>query len=351
MNEASSRETAIRAAFAKQAGWNRQLGASFTASICDTLGIVLDRTTVVGRRVLDWPGDPLADALVLRLTGGLNALVRSGVLADLATVYPHRAVPEADRLARLLAAALADARLLSWLDSAPQTNEVARAGVLMPGLMTIAAATSLPLRLFELGASAGLNLRMDNYRYDLGGMVIGAHDAPIALAPHWIGPPPPVAPVTIAARHGIDLSPVDVRRAEDRDRLLAYVWPEQSERVARLEAAIAAFVTDPVPLDTGDAAAWVEANVAPLPGTATVVFHSIAWQYFPAATQTQIAAHLAGQGAKATAGAPLAWLRYELDADYVLGPMPTLRLTLWPGGEVRLLAEAHPHGASIRWFG
>ena len=343
-------EASIRAAFVKQADWNRVLGAGFTAEVCATLARILDRSTATGRRVLDWPGNPIADALALRLAGGLNALVRAGDLPMLATGYPPSPIPAGD-LAGLLTAALGDDRLLPWLDRAPQTNEVARAGVLMPGLLAIAAATELPIRLFELGASAGLNLRLDHYGYRLGGVDFGPPNAPVVLAPVWEGPPPPAAAIRVVERRGVDLAPVDVRTAADRDRLLAYVWPEQRERVARLEAAIAAFIADPVALDAGDAAAWVEAEVAPLAGTASVVFHSIAWQYFLVATQARIAAHLETQGAATTADAPLAWLRYEFDASGSVGAPPTLRLTLWPGGEDRLLAHAHPHGASVRWLG
>jgi hypothetical protein len=338
----------IRAAFAIQAAWCRRLGATFTADLCVTLGEVIDRSTAVGARVLDWPGDPLADALVLRLTGGLNGLVRAGGLPDLAAFYPPQAVVDAAAFARQVTAALADDRLLPWLNSPPQTNEVARSAVLMPGLLVVAAETGLPLRLFELGASAGINLRLDHYRYDFNGVKVGPDNAPVTFSPDWCGPPPPDARVIVVARRGVDLMPID---ASDADRLLAYVWPEQTTRVTRLSAALAAFVADPVVIDAGDAAAWVEANVAVAAGTTTVVFHSIAFQYFPAATQARIAAHLASIGAAATASAPLAWLRFEMDAAASVAALPTLRLTLWPGGEERLLARAHPHGASVEWLG
>lgn len=340
---------AIRTAFADQADWARRLDAPFTASLCEALGRVIDRTTATGRRVLDWPGDPRSDALVLRLTGGLHALVRSGQVPELAAFYPPSSAPDTTALAGVLTTALGDDRLLPWLDSAPQTNEVARAGVLMPGLMVIAAATGLPLRLFELGASAGLNLRMDHYRYDLGGKSIGPADAPLTLSPAWTGPTPPSATVTVAARRGVDLAPVDACSATGRARLLAFIWPEQTARIERLTAATDAFIADPAPVDQGDAASWVEANVALAPGAATVVYHSIAWQYFPRVTQERTAAHLAGQAAAATVEAPLAWLRYEFDTP--AAPRPALWLTLWPGAEARLLAHGHPHGASVEWYG
>ena len=344
-------EADVRNAFSFQADWARRLDAPFTERLCTVVGDVLDRATAVGARVLDWPGAPIADALVLRLLGGLHALVRAGALPALAAVYPPNTLPDDKILAARLRDALADdeasRQLLPWLDAPPQTNEVARSGVLMPGLMVVAAATGLPLRLFELGASGGLNLRLDRYAYDLGGARSGPADAPIVLAPAWTGPPPPAAVVAVATRAAVDLAPVDVARA--RDRLLAYVWPDQPERAARLAAAIDAFVADPAPIARADAADWVEAHVALLPGTATVVLHSIAFQYFPPASQARIAAHMATTEVAATAAAPLAWLRFEMPP----GPpaLPELRLTLWPGGDDRLLARAHPHGASVEWLG
>ena len=340
-------EAEIRAAFAEQADWCRRLDGPFTARVCDMLAVVLDRSTATGRRVLDWPGLPFPDALKLRLTGGLNALVRSGDLPGLAARYPPNPPSDDASLVAALADALSDDRLLAWLDSAPQTNEVGRSGVLWPGLMTIAAATRLPLALFELGASGGLNLRLDDYAYDLGGVAIGRADAAVRLVPAWTGPPPPMADVRIVARRGVDLNPIDVRDPAARDRLLAYVWPEQTARVARLEAALSAAAADPAPVDQDDAAAWTEARVAPLDGRCGVVFHSIAFQYFPSDTKACIAAHMAREGAHATATAPLAWLRYESEDGG--GKGITLRLTLWPGGEDRLLAHAHPHGTSLTW--
>ncbi len=339
-------EAAVRAAFDFQAPWARRLGAAVTARLLDTIAAVVDRSTAVGTAVLDWPGEPIADALVLRLIGGMNALVRVGALPDLAAAYPPNPLPDAAALTPHVATALADPRLLPWLDSPPQTNEVGRSGVLMPGLMTIAAATGLPLRLFELGASAGLNLRVDRYAYQFGGLRAGPDDAPFVIAPEWTGPPPPAAPVIVVDRAGVDRAPVDL--AADADRLLAYVWPDQPDRVARLEAAIAAFRGDPAIVDRADAADWVEARVGLQPGTVTVVLHSIAFQYFPAATQARVVAHLAGLGATATEAAPLAWLRFEFETAAT--DLPTLRLTLWPGGDDRRLARAHPHGAQVTWL-
>ncbi|HEX6374177.1 MAG TPA: DUF2332 family protein [Allosphingosinicella sp.] len=343
----SATEAAVRAAFERQAQWAEKLDSPFMARLCGLLGAQLDRGTETGRRVLGWPGpaDAFADALPLRLTGGLHALVRRGNIPALAACYPPSPLPDEETLWAALRPALADPDLLPWLDSAPQTNEVGRSAVLMSGLLALAELFPQPVELLELGASAGLNLALDRYGYDLGGMRAGDPASPLQLKPGWKGPPPPAAKVEVARRRGVDLNPLDPRR--DGDRLLAYVWPDQARRLAQLEAALAIAAGDGPAVEAGDAAAWTEARLAEPPetGVTRVVLHSIAFQYFRDSTKARIAAALAGAGESATAATPLAWLRYEHDAG---DERITLRLRTWPG-EDRLLAYCHPHGSSVRW--
>jgi hypothetical protein len=71
-------ETANRESFHVQAGYCAAMDAPITARVCTALAEALDRGSETGRRVLDWPGEPVADALALRLVGGLHALHRKG---------------------------------------------------------------------------------------------------------------------------------------------------------------------------------------------------------------------------------------------------------------------------------
>ncbi len=344
-------EDQVRASFAEQALWCERLGSPFTARLCSVLGRRIDRATAIGRRLLGWPGDPrgAADALALRLCGGLHALVRSGDAPRLARLYPLAPPPDEDILWPAIGQVLRrhETALHRWLDGAPQTNEVGRAAPLMAGLMVVADRFRLPVRLHELGASAGLNLLLDRYGYDLGGRSAGDPGSPLQIAPEWKGPAPPDAKVRILGRAGVDLNPA--RLPADRERLLAYVWPDQPRRLARIGTALDLAAADPPCLDRADAADWIEARLAaaPEPGVARVVLHSVAFQYFGAGAQARIARHIEAAGARAGAGAPLAWLRFEKrpeDEKY------SLRLRTWPGDD-RLLAWAHPHGSSVRWFG
>jgi hypothetical protein len=153
--------------------------------------------------------------------------------------------------------------------------------------------------------------------------------------------------VSIAARRGVDIAPLDPRL--DGERLLAFVWPDQRDRMARLEAALAIASADPAPVDRADAAEWLERMlpVAPAAGGVRVVLHSIAFQYFPAATQRRIEALIERTGAGAGADTPLAWLRFEQSPGE---PAAALRLRTWPGGEDRLLARAQGHGVAVEWL-
>ena len=306
--------------------------------------------TVVGRRLLDWPGDPRgwADGVPLRICGGLHALVRSGGAPAVAACYPPNPAPDADTLWRAIAPLLDDARLDAWLDRTPQTNEVGRGAALMAGLLAVAAETRLPIALFELGASAGRTLRLHPSGFDRGGGAAGDARSPLTRAPEWRGPPPPDATVTIASARGGDLDPGDPVR--DRARLLAYVWADQARRMAQLDAALDVAATAPVPVERDDAADWVERRfpVDPTPGVARVIQHSVAWQYFPPDTQARIARRIVEAGAAATADAPVGWLRFEKEPG---DRQTNLRLRLWPGGAERLLATCHAHGAWVDWRG
>ena len=343
----------IRESFAKQAMWCEQLGSPFTARLLLGLGQHLNRNSKTGRRVLDWQGraDALGDAVALRLAGALNAQVRQGGLQGLAKHYPPYSLPSIEVLTDAALAAIdqADDEICRWLDFAPQTNEVARAAVLYPGLCQIAQETGLPLAVYELGASGGLNLFADRFAYHFGAEVRGKPNSTVILKPEWSGGSPPVATPQIIRRKGCDRSPLDVSRADHRARLMAYIWPDQAERIARITAAISIAQKDPPEVAQAEVADWVEEQIEPEPetGVTRVLFHSIAHQYFPDTAKQRISERMRAAGERATDDAPLAWLAFEQKSDW--GPHLTLRL--WPGGKLRELAVAGAHVHKVDWKG
>lgn len=339
----------VREAFRKQADHCRLLSSPMTAAVADALADILGNDTRTGARALAWPGDPLADVLPLRLAGGLHALARSGHDAGLAALYQNRNGDFAGVLARVLSDW--DDWLCPWLDNPPQTNEVGRSTALMGGLMIAADRLNLPMELLEIGASAGLNLNLDRFRYNLGGLEIGPADSNVRLKPDWRGEPPQGQWPDIATRVGVDQNPLDIMDDGVSQRLLAYCWPDQQERLERLEAAIQIARSHPLNLESADAADWIEEKLAEpqAEDTARVVMHSVVWQYVPAPSQGRIGAAIERAGCTASTSRPILWLRFEPDPPE-LGPMQ-LRLTLWPSGKELHLATCHPHGAAINWFG
>lgn len=330
------------------------LGSPFHAALLGEAADDLDNGGPVTALLAPWavagPKELMAAAVPLRLLGALHDVVLSGEDPALAATYPQ-AGQRVDVAAAWREAARAVAergpQLAAFMDHEPQTNEVRRSACLLGGFLTIAQETGLPLRCFELGASAGLNLSWDHYRYSLSGVGWGP-DSTVRLPTDWSGPLPPLdAKVGVIERAACDRRPVDLIDLVQRRRLLAYVWPDQFERLERLRAAIDLALTQKVQVEAADAVTWTARMAGPAPGAATVIYHSVFWQYMPADSQAALRKTIEYLGVSATAKAPLAWLRMEPPPENAAGM--ELRLTLWPGGEERVLADVHPHGAAVRW--
>lgn len=286
----------------------------------------------------------------LRLIGALHELALARDDPALSAAY-DALDPEAIWAAARPAMVRHAVRLAAFMTHEPQTNEVRRSICLVGGFLEIARATGLPLRCFEIAASAGLNVSWDRYRYRMGDAVWGDPHAKVAMDTEWTGPPPPLdAPVTVIERAACDRRPTDLTDLDQRRRLLSYIWADQTERLARIRAAIEVTLANGVTVEAADAVDWTRARVAPRAGAASVLYHSVFWQYMPPASQAALAALIAEIGATATPDAPFAWLRMEPNSESMM--VMQVRLTLWPHGDDRILAtEVHPHGAWVRWAG
>jgi hypothetical protein len=349
---------AVVRAFQIQSGVCAAFGSAFSAALLDRAASDIEEggplaDLVAPWRALDTRG-LLTEAIPLRWLGCAHDLVLSGEAPAAAAAYPtpgQPGDPEAAWSALSWAMRAEPARFAEFMNHEPQTNEVRRSVCLLPGFLTLANETRLPLRLFEIGASAGLNQLWDRYRYDLGEAgAWGDQTSPVRLDTAWSGPPPPLAaPVAVTSRAACDRKPVDIRDPVARRRLKAFLWPDQFERLERLEAALGMGLQANTRVEAEDAVTWTARRAAPQAGAATVLFHSIFWGYMPADSQAALRAAIAELGARSTAEAPFAWLRMEPDPNQLA--TIDLRLSLWPGGEDRLLATVHPHGASVEWLG
>lgn len=333
-----------RAAFLAQRDYCLANDAPVTGALCQALHDVLDESTATGRAVLGWAGNPVADALPLRLVGGVHALWQAGDAPALADIFAGRAAAETAATAMRKVLARHDAALLPWLAGPPQTNEPGRSAQLMTGLVELTARHGPRMELLEIGSSAGLNLNIARYRIDLGDRRFGPADAAVRLRPEWRGTPLPDAVPRIERTRGVDIAPVDATRPEGAARLLAYCWADHAERLIRLRVALALLAKHPPRLDQGDAADWVEARLAEpqAAGVTRVLLHSIVWQYLDAAGQARITRAMEAAGARATPDRPLGWVRVEADRTV---HRHDITLRSWPGhGEATLLGHAHAHG-------
>lgn len=349
----------IAEALREQSVWCERLGSPFTAQLMERLAADHKGGGPVAALVADWSADPRRDALGLRIAGALHAAVLTGRDEALAAGYPRREEPaDMDRVWNAARDFLTrDGEWVrAFLALPPQTNEVGRSGVLAAGFMWLAGIAPQPFRMLELGASAGLNMGWDAFRY--------AHSAwrrdagPGPLIPTEIeGEPPRWQEIRAPERLACDRAPVDALSEQGALRLRAYVWPDQFDRLERLEAAIALARNAPWRVEAANATDWLDGVLSGrlIEGT-TVIYHSIFLQYPDLAERQAIADAIFAAGAGATKSRQLAWVRFEPEA--VLGgpgdsDRMVLNLRVWDGSGSREveLGEADPHGWRLRWFG
>ena len=236
-----------------------------------------------------------------------------------------------------------------------QTNEAGRCATLLPALARIPG----PLALMEVGASAGLCLYPDRYSYRF--TVTGAVGAEFAQSTTLDPADGPSAVVLdceltntavperlpeVAWRAGIDLNPLDITDADQREWLTSLIWPEHEARRERLLAAASIAAADPPHLVRGDLLDTVESLLAEVPaGTQPVVFHSAVLAYVDAEVRACFASLMRsrddvvwisneGAGVLPDTPAQLETLGIEADGRFVLSV------------DGRAVALTGPHGQS-----
>jgi hypothetical protein len=325
------------------------------AQLVGALGRDIEAGGPTADLVAGWPRSPRSDALAVRMAGALHAAVLSGRDPALAAEYP--AAQPAWDMARVWPLArdfLARERawVAGFLTSAPQTNETRRTIALLAGFLHLAARHDLEMDLLELGASAGMNQYWDRLAYRTEGWRWGSGD--VVITTDWTGEPPPLdAAPRIRSRAACDLNPIDIRDPAERLRLRAYIWADQTERLARFDATAAVAIAHGARVERADAAEWVEQRLPRrAPDALTVVYHSVFYQYPRTETRQRIARAIEQAGEAGPA--PLAWLRLEPEG-ILGGPRDTPRFLVdvitWPGGERRTLAATDGHGNFVNYFG
>jgi hypothetical protein len=329
-------------------------GSPLTAALLEGATRDLTAGGVVADLLAAHAGEPSGSVPSLRFAGSLHRLVLERKAPELALHYPsvggtapvEDVWPAAERACR---EHLEELRHLVALPV--QTNEVGRAAALVAALSTLGHG---PVRLLELGASAGLNLRCDAFAYDLAeGVVLGDPDSPVRLVRPW-EPPFPASPQLppVVARRGCDPAPVDPTSTEGRLTLTSYVWADQLPRLERLRGALQVAERVPAVVERAGALEFLTRELADLPeGVTTVVWHSVVWQYVDPAERLAVDALLDRTGRDLTTGAPLVRVSLEPQRVGTHDFAFQLHVQRWPDGTRVHLANALGHGPPVRWTG
>lgn len=353
----SGDDRARRRAFALLQARNCADGGGPTwAAVIGAAAADLDRdpSGPLGRLLLDDPADPELSNQPLRLAGALHRIALSDVECPLrrwlpstgGVVDPERAVAAAYDLAA------ADPAGIRVAMAAPvQTNEVGRATVLSAALHAAVRRYPLPVRLLEFGASAGLNLLLDRFRVESADAAWGPPDAPVRLTDRFAAGSPEPGELVIIERRGCDPHPIDITSAAGRDLLRSFVWPEQTDRLALLDAALTLAGSDPPVVDRAMAGSWLtDGRTASPSGALTVVMHSAVVPYLGSAERDAVERGIAAAGEAATADAPFVRISVEPESTTWTASLEVVMVS-WPGGERRVLATCGPHGDDIVWRG
>lgn len=245
-----------------------------------------------------------------------------------------------------------------------QTNEVGRCAILLPAFGLLDQEVGA-LGHLDVGASGGLNLLLDRYRYVFTPRGGGPEDSvtvgdpsTVLLAVETTGDVPiPAAMPRVAARCGIDRTPIDVTDEGEAQWLEACVWPDQADRFHRLVEAIEIARQHPPELLAGDAVESLAPGVDRVGRSAhPVVTNSWVLNYLTSAQRLAYLAELEQMGARRD----LTWVYAEAPA--LIPELPTdpdpadphrtvLSMVRWRNGErlVDHLATCHPHGFWIHW--
>lgn len=336
----------------RQAESCRQLGSPLYARLLTRVAEDVLADGPAAQLLADHQNDPGPSALALRLMGTAHRLALSGQAPDLAAHFPScDGDGDADAAWPALRALFAEQPdlLRAGLTTAPQTNEVGRAAALFGALLHISDPDPLPVRLCEIGTSAGLNLRADKFRYIAAARPVWGPMSPVELDPAW-DVPPADAPRTlqIIERVGGDVSPIDPTDAAGALRLTSYVWPDQIARLRRLRGAIEIARQHPAKVircGAADLLDGLELEVDAL----TVVWHSVMWQYLPGEEQHRVSKRLEALGSAATRRKPLAHIAFEPRRAGDRRPF-LVTVRCWPGGIEQILGEAPPHGVPVTWL-
>ena len=327
----------------RQAAGCAELGSPLYASLLEKAASDLEGEGVVWKVLAGFDHESAWAALALRMMGAVHRMVLLDELPELAPHYPSTGGDgDSEAAWPIFKEALAERRdeFRRLMARGCQTNEVGRSAALLGGFLEVAERTGLPLRLLEIGASAGLNLRWDRYRYESTEGAWGEESSPVRFDHAFDVPPPLNRSAGVLERKGCDLEPIDPTSEEGALTLRSFIWADQLSRLALLDGAIQVARELPLEVERLDAGTFLERELAsPVPGAATVVYHSVFMQYVDAEGRRRILGAIEDAESRATPDAPVDYLRMEPNDG-------TFEVRL--GRE--MLATSRAHGTGVRWL-
>lgn len=296
------------------------------------------------------------------ILAALHDQVLLGNAPALAAAYDAGDVEAAARAAVAALVDRAQAIVATASRRQTQTNETGRMAVLYPAITEAAHRVGADrVALIDVGCSAGLNLNVDRACIHYGGgPSLGDRSSPLQLdcelrdarrVPDAAMPP-------VVARVGIDLAPVDVRDGDDVRWLRACLWPDQPERLARLDAAVTLAAAEPPTLLTGDALDLLPDAVSRVPaGALVVVTTTWALAYFELGDRLRFLRRID----EVAASRPVAWVSAEgvgiapgvpTMGDSRLAGHSLVGLAMGDGPRLTVdaIARCHPHGRWLEWL-
>jgi hypothetical protein len=233
-----------------------------------------------------------------------------------------------------------------------QTNEVRRSALLLPAFEQVAAASSEPLQLIEIGSAAGLNLLWNHYSYDYGtGVVYGDEASSVRIHCEVRGgtrPPLSNGFPDVGTALGIDLNTLDVHNEDDCLWLQALVWPEHKRRMGLLKSAIQEAGKYRLDLRKGDAIELLPGILSSSGDSAKCVFSTFTLNQFSELSRGRLWDILA----KSSEQGDVYLVSAEWFAVHGSGEHPELVMATFRRGlrEDKQLAYCDAHGEWIQWI-
>lgn len=315
----------------------------------------------------------LSAELPARLTTAVHAMALSAHNA-LAEVYPsvggHGALHEVWPVARD-AVGEQPARFVALALQPNRRTDPARAALLWAALAYLGAQHPEPVRLFDVGAGAGLMLAFDSYRQQVFGEEIGDPQSPVDLGHIWRTPPDVdfAAVPPIVDRRACDAFPGNPANPQYVRELMAFVAPDVPEEIARLTSACQYVAHQQLQVDKALASIWLPRGISwPRADAQSVIWHSDLVLSMSVPERTEFASQLLAAASRATDTSPFTAISFEpVGADVLLYQDPVgaslysgdlqlnpneyeLRINRWPEGTSTVIASAEPNGDEATWL-